>query len=65
MSIFISDEELIRAEILANRCKGVCEMGKLLHKFVSGYLLVSKELKKVDYEVWKRIHNDTDDVGDG
>lgn len=64
MSILFSDEELIRAELLANRCKGICEMGTLLHKFVSGFILVSKELKKADRKAWERIcKNDKSNMG--
>jgi hypothetical protein len=64
MNLFISEEELFRAQMIANRCKGVCEMGELLHKFVSAYLLVSKELKEADARSWERIcGNDQDDMG--
>ena len=64
MNVFVSDEELFRAQRIANRCKGVCEMGELLHKFVTAYLLVSKALKEADARAWERIcENDKDDMG--
>lgn len=64
MNIFIEDEDLFRAQMIANKCKGFCEIGELMHKFVTAYLLVSKALKEADAEAWERIcNNDKDDVG--
>jgi len=64
MNILLSDEDLFRIELLAKRCKGICETGELLHKLYSAYLVVSKELKKANYIAWKRIQeSDKSNVG--
>lgn len=64
MNIILTDEELIRIELLANRCQGICETGKLLHRLYTAYVVTSKELKKANLEAWERIQgNDKSNMG--
>lgn len=58
MNLLLSDEDLIRIELLTKRCKGICETGELLHKLFSAYLKVSVELEKADTLAWERIQRD-------
>ena len=62
MNILLSEEDLLRIELLAKRCKGICETGDLLHRLFSAYLIVVKELEKSDRLAWERIQNS--DKGD-
>lgn len=64
MNILLSEEDLLRIELLAKRCKGICETGDLLHRLFSAYLIVVKELEKSDRLAWERIQNsDKGDLG--
>lgn len=65
MNILLSDEELIRIQILAHRCKGICEMGTLLHRLYSAHLLVIDALKKSDLNAWIELEKeyDSSDMG--
>lgn len=57
MNVLLSDEDLIRIELLTKRCKGICETGELLHKLYSAFLIVNSELRKSDRSTWERIQN--------
>lgn len=64
MNLILSDEELLRIELLAKRCQGICETGTLFHRLYTAYVVTTKELKKANYEAWERLQNsDKGNVG--
>ncbi len=64
MNLILTDDELIRGELLAGRCKGICDVGTLFHRYYTAYTLVCRELKKANLEAWERLQNsDKGNVG--
>jgi len=55
MSLYLSDSEKFRIEFFINKCSSHCEPAVLLHRLYTAFILVDKELKRLDYELWEKI----------
>jgi hypothetical protein len=54
----ISDETKWRIERIVNTCKGVCEIGKLLHELWRAYKDLEDYIKTHEAEVWDRLQTE-------
>jgi hypothetical protein len=51
----ISDEAKWKIEQVVNTCRGVCEIGTLIHQLWAAYMVLEKELKEKDRELFDMI----------
>lgn len=55
-SWYLNPEEEIEIDILIKRCKGVCEIGRVLHRVYGVYLEQKEIIKQTDERSWKNVN---------
>ena len=53
----ISDEKKWKIEQIINTCKGVCEVGWLLHELWTAYRSLEDFIKDHDQQAWDDLQN--------
>ena len=60
----MTDEQRWKIEQIVNTCKGVCEVGKLLHLLWSAHKELENYIKTHEEEVWCEIQDKLKEEGE-